>query len=316
MTENGYQLVDHTINQLDKERTMQAISDALKELKHEIYIDAVDGCYVSLPETRETAETYELWKDVYSFQDFKLTYLMGDKTEVIDASVVSKWIAVDPVTGKFLKDENGKLFLDETKVMEYVTWLGAQYDTYGKPRQFTTTAGHEVTIEKSIYGNDINEEEECTLLIEDFIQNRDGLRREPVYAQKAACQGTNDVGGTYIEVDMTAQMLYFYQDYEIALETPVVTGNMRRGWDTPSVACSIYGMARNRILRGATYATFVYYWMPVYGNIGLHDATWRRTFGDDVYMTDGSHGCINMPKDMAAELYDMVEIGTPVFLFY
>ena len=56
--------------------------------------------------------------------------------------------------------------------------------------------------------------------------------------------------------------------------------------------------------------------MPVNGNIGLHDATWRREFGGEIYLKSGSHGCINIPKDKAGELYDMVVIGTPVVMFY
>ena len=75
-------------------------------------------------------------------------------------------------------------------------------------------------------------------------------------------------------------------------------------------------MQRNRTLRGPGYASFVYYWMAVNGNIGLHDATWRRRFGGDEYKYNGSHGCVNMPKSKAGELYNMVEVGTPVVMFY
>jgi len=316
LEEDGYHLYDHTVNQIVPAQVCKSVAKALHELEQEVYIANEKGCYVTMARTQELLDTYKLWNDIFAFQSFELTYTFGDREEKIDAAVVSQWIAVDENTGAFLRDENGKLFLDPKKVLEYVTWLGEQYDTVGKPREFMSTRGDLVKIEKSTYGNDIDEEKECELLISDFTEGRSGIIREPVYAQKAWSQGEDDIGGTYIEVDMTEQMLYYYVDSEIVLETPVVTGNMRRGWDTPAVVCSIYGKARNRILRGATYATFVYYWMPVYGNIGLHDATWRRKFGDDVYMTDGSHGCVNMPKDKAAELYNMVEMGTPVVLFY
>ena len=30
-------------------------------------------------------------------------------------------------------------------------------------------------------------------------------------------------------------------------------------------------------------------------NIGIHDASWRDTFGGTIYKTSGSHGCINVP---------------------
>lgn len=316
LEEDGYHLYDHTANQIVPERVCMSVAEALHNLEETVYIENEKGCYVTMPVTQENLDIYKLWNDIYAFQSFEITYILGDREEKIDSGIVSRWIARDENTGAFIRDEQGELVLDEAKVLEYVICLGEKYDTVGKPREFMSTRGDLVTIEKSTYGNDIDEEEECILLIEDFKMGRSGLKREPIYASRAWSQGEDDIGGTYIEVDMTEQMLYYYVDHEIALETPVVTGNMRRGWDTPAVVCSIYGKARNRVLRGATYATFVYYWMPVYGNIGLHDATWRRQFGEDIYMTDGSHGCINMPKDMAAELYGMVEMGTPVILFY
>ncbi len=316
LEEDGYKLYDHTINQIVPEQVSQVVSNALYEYEPVVSLNEENECYISMSPSAEVKKVYALWEEVNVFQSFELVYLFGEEKEYITPAQVSRWIAIDESNGSFMRDENGNLCLDEAKVMEYVISLGEKYDTVDKPRDFMATRGEVVTIEKSTYGNDIDEEKECALLIEDFKEGRSGMEREPIYAQKAWFQGTDDVGGTYIEVDMTQQMLYYYFDYEIVLETPVVTGNMRRGWDTPAVVCSIYGKAKNRTLRGATYATFVYYWMPVYGNIGLHDATWRRSFGEDIYMTDGSHGCINMPKDKAAELYGMVEIGTPVFLFY
>ena len=72
---------------------------------------------------------------------------------------------------------------------------------------------------------------------------------------------------------------------------------------------------KNRVLRGANYATPVKYWMAVNGHIGIHDATWREEFGGNIYETDGSHGCINTPLEAMAELYEMVDEGTPVIIY-
>ena len=58
------------------------------------------------------------------------------------------------------------------------------------------------------------------------------------------------------------------------------------------------------------------FWMPVNGGIGIHDASWRSKYGGDIYIKGGSHGCINTPYDAMKELYEMVEIGTPVIMFY
>ena len=60
----------------------------------------------------------------------------------------------------------------------------------------------------------------------------------------------------------------------------------------------------------------VSYWMPFNGNIGMHDASWRSSFGGDIYKTNGSHGCINLPVSVAQELYGYVEKGTPVICYY
>ena len=57
----------------------------------------------------------------------------------------------------------------------------------------------------------------------------------------------------------------------------------------------------------------------VLGNVkgnsyGLHDASWRSRFGGNIYTYNGSHGCVNMPRSEVSKLYNMVEIGTPVYV--
>jgi len=55
--------------------------------------------------------------------------------------------------------------------------------------------------------------------------------------------------------------------------------------------------------------------MPYNGGEGLHDATWRTEFGKDIYKTNGSHGCVNLPLDIAKEIYDIVKVGTIVEVY-
>ena len=47
---------------------------------------------------------------------------------------------------------------------------------------------------------------------------------------------------------------------------------------------------------------------------GLHDATWRSSFGGDIYKYSGSHGCVNLPPSKAGELYDLISVGTIVII--
>ena len=64
------------------------------------------------------------------------------------------------------------------------------------------------------------------------------------------------------------------------------------------------------------YEQPVQYWMPFDGGIGFHDANWRDDFGGDIYLTSGSHGCINLPPENAAVLYDLIQYDVPIVCFY
>ena len=66
------------------------------------------------------------------------------------------------------------------------------------------------------------------------------------------------------------------------------------------------------LLKGDDYASPVSFWMPFNGGIGIHDANWRYEFGRNIYMTNGSHGCVNMPPEMAGKLFELISAGTPV----
>ena len=86
--------------------------------------------------------------------------------------------------------------------------------------------------------------------------------------------------------------------------------------DTPtrSGLFKIYAKQVDRYLTGEDYNTYVNYWMPFDGGIGLHDASWRKKFGGDIYLTDGSHGCVNIPKDITDDIFEKVSVGTKVLV--
>ena len=64
----------------------------------------------------------------------------------------------------------------------------------------------------------------------------------------------------------------------------------------------------------------VQYWMPFVGNlVGLHDASWQPSSvfsNPDAYKTYGSHGCVNLPTDKAAEIYGIIQNGDPVIVHW
>ena len=56
--------------------------------------------------------------------------------------------------------------------------------------------------------------------------------------------------------------------------------------------------------------------MPFNNNVGMHDASWRSEFGRNIYKTNGSHGCINLPYSVAEKIYGYVEKNTPVICYH
>ena len=118
----------------------------------------------------------------------------------------------------------------------------------------------------------------------------------------------------YISVSISNQTLYYYEYGELVLTSPVVTG-INNG--TPTGTFRVLNKARSVTLKGEDYESFVNYWIAFKGSsYGLHDASWRSSFGGNIYKYNGSHGCVNMPYYKVQQLYNMVEIGTPVYISY
>ena len=123
-------------------------------------------------------------------------------------------------------------------------------------------------------------------------------------------------GLTYIDISIEKQRVILFENGRKVMESACVTGTPNRERATHYGSFRINYKQRNRILRGSQklYEAFVSYWMPFYGGIGLHDATWRGSFGGNIYKSNGSHGCINLPPAFAKQLYERVTVGMPVYV--
>lgn len=208
--------------------------------------------------------------------------------------------------------EDHRLVPDDAFLTKWLEQLAERYDTQGVPRQFTTSHGEEITLYKGDFGWKMDLEQTKALLL-DNLQTNAKLILEPVWAHKGVTfEKGNDIGDSYVEVDLTNQKVWLYKDGKKLLETDCVTGTLGTDRQTPGGVYSIYYMQSPAVLRGADYTSPVEYWMAYNGNIGLHDANWRSTFGGDIYRTDGSHGCVNLPTEAARLIYETVTNGYPV----
>ena len=313
-SEKGYILVDNQKGYLNPDKVYRVLEESIKTQDYFINLKE-KGCYEDLPYTNDMKDTMELWKKVDAYQNScKVVYDMGDKYIPVDASVACRFIKVDE-DNNFVLDKDGEIVFEQEGVTEFVNSLAAEYDTYGIERKFMSTSGEEKTITGGTYGSKLNQKAEVKYLTNAFLNQTQEVHI-PTYSKSSGIRGKDDIGNTYIEVDMTNQKMYCYKNGVLKLETDVVTGNLKLNHDTPEGINYVYLKQKNRILRGPGYASFVNYWMPVKGGIGIHDATWRDEFGGEIYKTDGSHGCINTPLEKMEELYDMVTVGTPVVMYY
>ena len=124
----------------------------------------------------------------------------------------------------------------------------------------------------------------------------------------------------WIDVDIDAQVLTLYQGDEAILCADCTTGTYGVN-DTPTGEFTILNKTVDTNLvgtrnSGETYSRGVCYWMSLTDwGIGIHDAPWKNgVLGGDVYMTDGSQGCINLDVDVAAAVYSYVSEGTRVVI--
>lgn len=121
----------------------------------------------------------------------------------------------------------------------------------------------------------------------------------------------------FIDVDISEQKLKFYDENgEIIIKSDVITGKqMIEDSNTKEGYFHIYSRETNRYLKGEGYNEFVNYWMPFNGGQGLHDADrWRSNYGGEIYITNGSHGCVNLPNNTAKTIYDNSKVGTKVLV--
>ena len=124
-----------------------------------------------------------------------------------------------------------------------------------------------------------------------------------------------DFTDTFVEISLDNQYMWYYVDGKLLVETPVVTGNIAAGDYTRTGCFRIAGMTTDTYLVGPTWNDHVDYWMPFDDQIGLHDSSWRTEYGGDIYLTDGSHGCVNTPLDAIATIYNNITVGTIVVVY-
>jgi len=291
-------------NKINKFHLKRAIIKYISEGKRILNLEQMN-CYEKPKYTTSSKKALKAKNLLDKYVSAKIAYRFGKDMETLDAATIHKWLRVD---------ENLDVIISKKDVAAYVRKLSKKYDTVGIKRTFLTSTGKLVELQGGLYGWKIDRNAETEALI-NHIKKGDKVEKEPAYLQKAVSREGNEIGDTFIEINITKQHLWFYKNGKMIVQGPVVTGNPNRGHSTVIGVYMINYKQMNATLTGPGYEAKVTYWMPFFGNIGLHDAPWRTRFGGEIYLRNGSHGCVNAPLYLAKTVFENIEEGTPVIVY-
>ena len=230
--------------------------------------------------------------------------------EQLNKSAIQKWLTVS---------EDGKrVQIDEDKVEDYVNEVARIYSVKEPTTaQFVTASGDHVEVEAPITDESVDTQALKKDILNAIQEGATGQRKAPYRQTRTGEQGTTDLGGTYVEVDLDKQHLYLYVNGKKKAEGDICSGSVADGCATPAGLYTIKTKDYDRYLVGVGYRDWVHCFMSFNGGIGLHDSTWREAdeYGGDVYLESGSHGCINMPLELVETVDEYIDVGDYVILY-
>ena len=238
-----------------------------------------------------------------------ITYKLHDgSTYKLDANIMKDWI---------YKDAEGNYDIDLDKnILEFVDSLNNKASYVLTSTKFNATGKGEISISfgRKTYRY-INKDKEIERIHE---QLKKGESAEFDVAYNPLPDYRNIK--TYVELDLSRQRVWMYVNGKCILDTPCVTGNVAGGYATPPGIFYLTYKTTDTNLEGynsdgSEYSSHVNFWMPFNGGIGFHDADWRSYFGGNIYMTNGSHGCVNLPYSAARTLYNNINSSIPIILY-
>ncbi|MFO0955636.1 MAG: L,D-transpeptidase family protein [Candidatus Saccharibacteria bacterium] len=300
---------------IDRTRVTQLVSGALAEAKDATF--QLETQSVEAPIKASEVQPTTTSAQQLLGRQVSLTY--EGRTFAASPTNIGYWIKVEPDS----EVNPSKLLVkvNEQEVRGWVQSVANQVNKNPVNKKVTIKNGVTSVDREGSNGYAVDQEAAVAEVMAAMRDNRDatiGLKTNPVAFRTETTRTTSLDAPRYIEVNLSRQYLWAYENGQVVYSTPVTSGATGAGFPTVTGTFAIYYKARNTYLNGRPYGynynVFVQYWMPFYSGYGLHDASWRSSFGGADYYYGGSHGCVNMPNAAAAFLYDWAPVGTPVWV--
>ena len=239
-----------------------------------------------------------------------INYKLHDgSTYTLDYKTMKNWVIVD---------DDGNYSIDiDNNVSKFVDTLNEKASYQLTSTKFNATGLGKISIAfgRKTYAN-INEEKEIDRIKSELKNPGKKSNWEVIYNSLPDYTNLS----TYVELDLSRQRVWMYVNGRCILNTPCVTGNVSGGYSTPVGIYHLTYKTMNTTVEGynsdgSKYSSPVTFWMPFNGGIGFHDASWRSNFGGNIYMTNGSHGCVNLPYSAAQTVYNNINTSIPIILY-
>ncbi|MCC8192696.1 MAG: L,D-transpeptidase/peptidoglycan binding protein [Ruminococcus sp.] len=320
---------------VETDKVLAAAIEAIDAGVEEVDLEA-EGCYKQPEITSEDLED-------------KLEELnkIFDVVIELDFDYTTEKISYDTIEDAFTFEDDGTYAIDQEIVWEWVETLRDKYDTLHKTRKFTATLQGEITIDSqedyygkkdAIFGYMMDSDETAAAIVEAFMAG-ESTTIEPVYYHNGGyyydtmgqvehdesdeADVITDISriDSYIEVDLTNQELWYYEDGELVFECGVVSGLPTAERMTYPGIYQLWYKETDKTMTGETtegeYESTCSFWNYIsVRSIGIHDAVWQSSFGGDRYTWAGSHGCVGVSYDSAKFIYESVPLGTVVIMYY
>lgn len=317
--DGSFSIIEETLgSKFNTEELVKNIKVALSEGKQQLDVTKANG-YVKPQVYKDDQDLNNQLKAANEYCLSAITYTTPKGKEIaLDGSALITWLSKQD-DGSYTKDES----VFKEKLTAFVKELASQYNSIGATRTFTGKDGQSHTVSGGTYGFRVSTDSEVSALLKMINENKSENNRIPEHTGQLPSGENGGLGTTYLEINITKQHLWFVKDGAVALESDFVSGKESDPSRlTPNGTYYIYNKERNRVLRGTKqpngkyeYESPVSYWMPFNKGIGLHDASWRSTFGGNIYINSGSHGCINLPTGFAGSLYSQIYVNLPVVVY-
>lgn len=159
-----------------------------------------------------------------TYENMKIIYKFGKSRVVLTAEDVIDWVRYWP---------DGHWDIDDARIAEYIESLQKHFDTWDRTKVFETT-GKKIIHLTGNYGWRLDRDKEVKEISK--LLRRNGTTVHPLHFLTEAAVRYNparDYGNSYVEIDLSRQVLWLYEEGKVTVRTDIVSGLMNTDRQTP-----------------------------------------------------------------------------------